>query len=192
MQMKSFEQKIFDYLCANLSPKRFEHSYYTAKFAVELARIYGVDVLKAQTAGLLHDCAKGMPQKRLISFCRKNCGKIKKLEEIIKYAPDVLHSFAAAVIAQKRFKIKDNDILNAINNHTIGRENMSALEKIIFVSDAVSYDRKFRFASKIRKLAKADFDAAFKTVMRNKIEYVLSKGLKLCPQALETWNYYAV
>ena len=190
--MKNLEEKIFDYLTKNLSPQRFEHSYQTAKLAVYLARIYNFDVLKAQTAGLLHDCAKGMLGETLISFCRRNCRKVKNFEEIVKYAPNVLHSFAGAAVAKKRLKIKDKDILNAINNHTLGRKNMSALEKIIFVSDAVSYDRKGAQYSRIRKLAAADFDAAFKAVMYNKIKYALGKGRWLCPQALETCNYYAV
>jgi predicted HD superfamily hydrolase involved in NAD metabolism len=189
--MKNLEEKIFDYLTKNLSPKRFEHSYQVAKLAVFIARIYGVDILKAQTAGLLHDCAKGMFGQTLISFCKRNCVKIKNLKEIIRYAPDVLHSFAGAAVAKQKLKIEDKDILNAINNHTLGRKNMSMLEKIIFISDAVSYDRKGAQCAKIRKLAATDFDAAFKAVMQNKIEYVLSKGQWLCPQALETWNYYA-
>jgi nicotinate-nucleotide adenylyltransferase len=190
--MKNFEQKIFDYLAAHLSPKRFEHSYYTAKFAVELARIYGVDALKAQTAGLLHDCAKGMAKKTLISFCEKNCNKTTNFKDIVKYAPQILHSFAGEIIAKEKFGIKDKDVLNSIKNHTLGRPNMSSLEKILFTADAVSYDRKFHFSSKIRKLAKTDFDAAFKAVMRHKMEYVLIKGVWLCPAALKTWNYYAV
>ena len=190
--MKNFEEKVFDYLASHLSPKRFEHSYQTAKFSVELASVYGVDVLKAQTAGLLHDCAKGMAEKTLISFCRKNCKDIEDFKNIAKYAPKILHSFAGAVIAEKEFGIKDAGILNAVKNHTLGRPDMSMLEKIIFVADAVSYDRKFNSASKIRKLAKTDFDAAFKAVMYDKIEYVLRKGAWLCPKALETWNYYAV
>jgi predicted HD superfamily hydrolase involved in NAD metabolism len=185
------EKQIFKFLSKRLSPKRFEHSYQVAKLSAELARIYGVDVLKAQTAGLLHDCAKGMSEKSLISFCNRKRVEAKNLKDIIKRAPQILHSFAGKIIAKEKFGVKDADILNAINNHTLGRPDMSLLEKILFTADAVSYDRKQGFALRIRKLAKTDFDAAFKAVMYNKLLYVLQKGAWLCPQAVETWNYYA-
>ncbi|MDR2191339.1 MAG: bis(5'-nucleosyl)-tetraphosphatase (symmetrical) YqeK [Endomicrobium sp.] len=191
-KMKNFEQKIFNYLAARLSPKRFEHSCNVAKLSVELASIYGVDVLKAQTAGLLHDCAKSMTEKALISFCVRKRVKTPNFKALVKYAPQLLHSFAGEIIAKENFDIKDRDLLNAVRNHTLGRPEMSMLEKILFTADAVSYDRKFPFSAKTRKLAKTDFNAAFKAVMRAKMEYVLNKGVWLCPKALETWNFYAV
>ena len=68
--MKSMEKEIFDYLSRKLSPKRFEHSYNVSVLASELAEIHGENILKAQTAGLLHDCAKSMTDKQMISFLK--------------------------------------------------------------------------------------------------------------------------
>ncbi|MCL2485458.1 MAG: bis(5'-nucleosyl)-tetraphosphatase (symmetrical) YqeK [Endomicrobia bacterium] len=187
---KNTEEKIFNYLQKHLSPKRFEHSYNVAEFAVELAGIYGADGLKAQTAGLLHDCAKSKTDKQLISFLKNRKSSIKYFKDIKKYSPQLLHAYAGAVIAKEKLGITDVDILNAIRNHTLGRQNMSMLEKIIFVSDAVSFDRKSKELLKIRKLALKDFEKAFFKVMARKIQYVLEENEWLCPQALDTWNYY--
>lgn len=189
--MKSLENRIFDYLSANLSPKRFEHSYQVAKLASELAGISGSDILKAQTAGLLHDCAKSKNDKQLIDFFKGREVKIPYFTEIKQYSPQLLHSYAGAIIASEKFQITDRSILNAISSHTLGRENMGLTEKIIFVSDAVSYDRQHAFAVKIRKLAFKDLDKAFISVLSEKIKYVIDKGDWLCPQTLAAWNYYA-
>ncbi|MDR1941199.1 MAG: bis(5'-nucleosyl)-tetraphosphatase (symmetrical) YqeK [Endomicrobium sp.] len=190
--MQNIEKRIFEYLYKNLSPKRFEHSYQTAKLSVELALIYGADALKAQTAALLHDCAKSKKDFELISFFDGAKPRFKYFKEIKEYCPQLLHSYAGAVIADKEFGIKDKDILNSIANHTLGRKNMSLLEKILFVADAISYDRTCLKASKTRKLAKINFNGAFKNVMAGKIEYVIASGSWLCPLAVDTWNYYAL
>lgn len=189
--MKDLEKKIFEYLSKNLSPKRFEHSYNVSKFACELAGIYGTDILKTQTAALVHDCAKGMNDSMLINILKKSGTRIKYFDEISHHAPGLLHSFAGALIAEKEFKIKDNEILNAVRYHTLGRPGMDMLEKILFVSDAVSYDRKYKGIAKIRKLAKTDIEEAFLSVLSNKIIYIIKEGMWLCLQTIDTWNYYA-
>mgnify|MGYP002552710395 CR=1 FL=1 len=44
-----------------LEEKRYEHTLGVAYTAAALAMRYGQNVHKAQTAGLLHDCAKNNP-----------------------------------------------------------------------------------------------------------------------------------
>jgi putative HD superfamily hydrolase of NAD metabolism len=189
--MKNLEAKIFQFLSSNISPKRFEHSYCVSTLAVELAAAYGADIFKAQTAALLHDCAKGLDTNGLVKILKNKNKKIKYYSEIVKYSPQLLHAHAGAVIAKKEFGIKDADILNAIENHTLGRAGMSLLEKIIFIADSVSEDRKHKGRAAVRELAKRDIDRAFTFVLANKIKYVVDLGYWLCPQTIETWNYYA-
>ncbi|GMO65322.1 MAG: bis(5'-nucleosyl)-tetraphosphatase (symmetrical) YqeK [Endomicrobiia bacterium] len=188
---KNIEKKIFDYLSQHLSYERCEHSCNVATLAVKLASVYNENMLKAQIAGLLHDCAKYMTNESLINFFKKNNEKFEYFCEIIRLSPYLLHSFAGEVIAIENFKIKDKDILNAIRNHTLGRENMSVLEKIIFVADSTSYDRKWGNAEKMRNLAKKDLDKAFLKILKRKMKYVINNGIFLCHQAVSTWNYYA-
>lgn len=189
--MKDLEKNIFEYLSRHLSPKRFEHSYYVSVLSVELASIYGCDVLKAQTAALLHDCAKGMSDKELIKTCVKNKIKVNYFDSIKKNSPQLLHSYVSAYAAGKKLKIKSREILYAIRSHTLGRPEMGLLEKIIFVADAVSADRKHSHCSKVRTLARANLEKAFMCVLSNKIKYVINSGEWLCHQTIDTWNYYA-
>lgn len=188
--MKSMEKEIFDYLSRKLSPKRFEHSYNVSVLASELAEIHGENILKAQTAGLLHDCAKSMTDKQMISFLKNKNVKIPYFKEMSEKSPQLLHSFAAAEIAKEKFGIKDADLLNAIKSHTLGREDMSLLEKIIFVADSASVDRKCKHSAGIRKLARKDIEKAFIKALSKKITYIIGEKEPIFPQTIITWNYY--
>ncbi len=66
---------------------------------------------------------------------------------------------------------------------------MCAIEKIIFVADYVSYDRKGKYAKRIRNLAKNDLNKAFFEVLTKKIEHIIDRGMWLCPQIVDTWNW---
>jgi predicted HD superfamily hydrolase involved in NAD metabolism len=187
---KNTEKQIFDYLSENLSPKKLKHSYNVAMLAAELASKHALDTVKARTAGLLHDCAKFMTNEEVIDFFKKRSKTLKYFKGIIKFSPHLLHSFAGKIIAQEKFKIKDRNILNAIKNHTLGRKNMRTIEKIIFVADYISYDRKWKYAERIRNLATNDLNKAFFEVLTKKIEHIIDKGMWLCPQIVDTWNWY--
>ncbi|MDR3195842.1 MAG: bis(5'-nucleosyl)-tetraphosphatase (symmetrical) YqeK [Endomicrobium sp.] len=184
------DAEIFKYLSLHLNLKRLEHSYSVANLAVLLAERNSVNALKARLAGLLHDCAKSMTDVELIKFFKNRKKNFKYFKEISVNSPHLLHSFAGEIIARERFKIKDESVLKAIKNHTLGRENMSVLERLIFVSDSISHDRKWKRAEVLRELAKEDLNGAFFEVLVRKIAYVVRSSGWLCPQTIDTWNWY--
>jgi predicted HD superfamily hydrolase involved in NAD metabolism len=187
---KNTEKQIFDHLSENLRPEKLKHSYNVAMLAAELASKHASNTVKARTAGLLHDCAKFMTNEKVIDFLKRHSKTFKYFKDIIKFSPSLLHSFAGKIVAEEKFKIKDRNILNAIKNHTLGRKNMSTIEKIIFVADYISYDRKWKYVKRIRNLAKNDLNKAFFEVLTKKIEHIIDKGMWLCPQIVDTWNWY--
>ncbi|MDR3330824.1 MAG: bis(5'-nucleosyl)-tetraphosphatase (symmetrical) YqeK [Endomicrobium sp.] len=186
---QNIEKQIFEYLSQHLSSKKVEHSYNVSMLAVKIALKNDTNLLKARIASLLHDCAKFMSDEELVKFFRGH-QSIKYFREIVNFSPQLLHSFASEIIARKNFKIKDRDILNAIKYHTLGRENMSVLEKIVFVADSVSLDRHWRRSAEIKKLAKNSLNVAFFEVLKEKIGYVVKNGNWLCQQTICTWNWY--
>ena len=115
-----------------LDEDRFTHTQGVMYTSAALAMRYGEDVRKAQAAGLLHDCAKCIPNEKKISICEKNGIPISDAERI---NPFLLHAKAGAQIAKDKYKITDPDILNAIASHTTGRPGMSLLEKIVYIAD---------------------------------------------------------
>ena len=65
---------------------------------------------------------------------------------------------------------------------------MSLLEKIIFVADSASVDRKCKHSAGIRKLARKDIEKAFiKALSKNNL-YNRRKE-PIFPQTIITWNY---
>ena len=51
---------------------RFRHTIGVADTAACLASRYGIDMQKAYISGLLHDCAKCVPDEKKIAECRQN------------------------------------------------------------------------------------------------------------------------
>lgn len=183
------EQKIFNYLQKNLTPERYYHSLCVYELAVKLAKFYKVDVYTVSISALLHDCAKWMNTKQSKNYITKNNIKIKNYDFVIKYLPQILHSYIGADIAQKKFNIKSKNIINAIKHHTVGRVNMTIYEKIIFIADSLSADRKHKLP-----VAKKDIfdnlDNVFKIVLQNKIKYVINQFKILHPDIINIWNFY--
>ena len=186
----NIEQKIYNYLAANLKPERYNHVLAVNDLAIKLAKNYNLDIMKVSISALLHDCAKNMTLEENIKYIRKNNLKIKNIDFIIKHLPQVLHSYIGADIAKKRFNIKDKEILNSIKNHTVGRIGMSKYEKIIFIADALSLDRKYKKSFVSKNIMFGDLDKTFKLVLQNKIKYVVSNFKVLHPDIIKIWNYY--
>ncbi|MDD2524047.1 MAG: bis(5'-nucleosyl)-tetraphosphatase (symmetrical) YqeK [Endomicrobiia bacterium] len=187
---KNLESNIFDYIYKKLSLERYNHTIYVYNFAKKLAMHYSENIYNVQIAALLHDCAKDMSLKESKRYILDKNIKIKYFDFLSLYAPQVLHSYIAADIAKNKFKITNIEILNAIKNHTVGRVNMSNCEKIIFVADSLSPDRKFKIRFISKKKLLSNLDEAFKLVLQNKINYVVSKFQVLHPDIIDIWNYY--
>lgn len=171
-----------------LSYKRFIHTLSVAGTASSLAMCYGADLEKAETAGLLHDCAKCMDVRKMQKVCEKAGLTLSSFEAD---SGSLLHSKAGSVLAAEKYGITDPDLINAIRYHTTGRPGMSLLEKIIFVAD---YIEPGRFTAKnlplIRRLAFSDIDEALMKILYDTLVYLNSTGLVVDPMTQKTYDYY--
>lgn len=154
-----------------LSAKRFKHVLGVEEMCVILAERNGADIEKARIAALLHDYMKETNIEVLKEMC-KDVPEIKGYETLL----EILHGFAGAMATEKEFGIKDTDILNAIKYHTIGREKMSLLEKIVYIGDAVEIGRNYPCVDEIRKETLKDLDSGIIMEVNRKIEYLKEKG----------------
>lgn len=169
--------------------KRFEHTQGVEYTAAALAMRYGIDIDSARAAGLLHDSAKCLSDEKRLSICKKNHIQVTEVE---RKNPFLLHAKVGAYLAREKYGIKDPDILNAIQNHTTGRKNMSLLEKIIFVADYIEPGRKHApDLAVVRKLAFIDIDRALLKILRDTLQYLKTSGGDIDPMTEETWRYYS-
>lgn len=171
-----------------LDAKRYEHTLGVAYTAAALAMCYDVDPVRAETAGLLHDCAKCLSDDKKVSVCRKNNMEISLVESRNPY---LLHAKAGYCIAKSKFDIDDPDILNAILNHTTGRPGMSELEKIIYIADYIEPSRKQApNLSEVRRLSFRDLDGALLKILSDILSYLEGGGKEIDPLTKETYDYY--
>ena len=169
-----------------LSEYRFTHSSGVAKKAVELAKIYGVQEETAKKVGIAHDIAKEMTDEEMLEYVKNNNIEIDEIETV---KPSLLHGKIGADIAAKKFGFT-HDMINAIKWHTTGRENMSMLEKIIYVADKIEENRKgTRFdIEKSRELSKQNIDEASLFLMNESIDYNIKKDAIIHPKTIEARN----
>lgn len=171
-----------------LSPMRFTHTQGVASEAYELAQLYGVDKSKAYLAGLLHDCAKDLSVEEKLKLYEE---LDLEVDDILLKQPDLMHSFLGAELAERDFNIKDEDILNAIRYHTTGRENMSTLEKIIYLADFFEPSRKyFDGIDEIKSLSYKDLDEAMIFALNNTISYNKKKNRFIHPLSEAALEFY--
>lgn len=179
-----------------LERKRYEHTLGVAYTAANLAMIHGVDVEKALTAGMLHDCAKCMSHHKQLSLCRKNKIVLSEIETE-NHSP-LLHAKAGSCLARKKYGITDEEILQAISYHTTGRPHMSSLEKIIYIADYIEPGRersKRSYADvqnlqEVRKMAYQDLDRTLCKILNDTLDYLSRKGGKIDSMTRDTYEYY--
>lgn len=155
--MKNKVATIIEDLKSIQKPLRFQHILNVAEAAKQLAKKYGADEESAYLAGLLHDLAKPYDAATML---KKAEAYRLTIDPIYRSDPQLLHGLVGARVAQEQYGIEDQDILNAIANHTTGRAGMSRLEKIIYLADYIEMSRDFPGVDTLRKAAFKDLDEA--------------------------------
>ncbi|HBB67499.1 MAG: hypothetical protein A2X28_00935 [Elusimicrobia bacterium GWA2_56_46] len=167
---------------------RVDHTRAVTLLALELAVKYGADPEKAALAGILHDAARDLGPRGLSARARGNRLKVPAFRETLRKAPIILHAYAGADMAAKKFGVKDPVVLKAIRSHTLGSSSPGLLDKIIYVSDLAADGRDFPEADRIRELAFRDLDAAYAAANYVKLVYILKSGGWIHPESVKTWN----
>ena len=167
--------------------KRYTHSCNVADMCVKLAGIYGEDVKKAYTAGILHDCRKeadaDVQKREMLSS-----GYYVDPAELA--SKSTWHGIAAAYYIRTELGIEDDDICNAVRYHTVGHAAMTRLEKIVYLGDLVSAERDFPDVEKYRAYAMKDLDDAMYRALKWSITNLSENDKKIPVSTIEAYNYY--
>ena len=183
MDYKQIEEKLKEML----PEKRLKHSINVSKCAVKLSEIYNCDKEKAHIAGLVHDCAKYFTHKQIDDYIKQFNIELDPLE-VNNIA--LSHSIVGSYVARHVFNISDKEIISAIKYHTTGRENMTILEKIIYMADLIEEGRKFPGVEKLRELTfNGKLEEALILSFNNTIKFVIEKNQLIHPRTVEARNY---
>lgn len=187
--MKALEMhKIRKQLIKALDSKRYEHTQGVAYTSAALAMRYGEDIRKAELAGLLHDCAKCFDNEKKFNICKKNDISISDAEQ---RNPFLLHAKVGAHLAKTKYKIDDEDIINAILYHTTGRPGMSLLEKIVYIADYIEPGRDHEpNLDEVRSLSFQDLDEALLRILEDILVHLKESSKEIDPMTQMTYEFY--
>ncbi len=187
--MNKLGKDIEDKLKNSLPPKRYKHVAGVCAEAVKLANHYGADETRAYNAALLHDCAKGCGEEEQFRLCSEYG---VELDEITKKCPPIIHAPLGAEIARRVYGVNDDEVLEAIRFHTVGKANMTLLEKIIYIADMIEPSRDFDGVDELRRAAYEDIDEAMLMCIAQGLIYNVKKCAVIHPKTLEAWNYLQI
>ena len=173
----------------NLDRDRFEHSEGVMYTAAALAMRYGENLEKAQIAGILHDCAKCIPAKKKLKICKDNKIPVTDFEREHTF---LLHAKVGAWVAREKYGVTDPEILSAITWHTTGKENMTLLEKIVYIADYIEPARnKAPRLAEIRKIAFENLDLCMYEILHDTLEYLDDDPQDIDQATIQAYNYYS-
>lgn len=164
-----------------LKEKRMGHCISVAKLCYDLALAHGYDPMKAYLSGIFHDIAREIPKKEMLILAKERNIPLGK-EELAE--PLLLHGPLGAAVIRENYGITDNDILNAIGCHTVGRAQMTLLDKILFLADKTEPLRNYEGVNALRARAFTDIDGALKVAVENEMAYCRAKGYPIHPDTL--------
>lgn len=190
MQMTEINwNKIEEQLKEELDEYRFRHTLGVSYTAAALAMAYGSDVQKARLAGLLHDCAKAIPNSIRIPMCEENGISVTDIE---RENTSLLHSKLGVLVARRDYGVEDEDILGSIRWHTTGKPEMSLLEQIVYIADYIEPNRDYNMEikSEIRKKAFTDPDLGCDAIMSEIVDYIKKSSKPMDEMTIKAYNYY--
>ena len=169
-----------------LNDSRYAHSLGTMQTAAEIAAHYCENQDKAELAGLLHDCAKNIPNDLAYAMCTEYH---IPLDAIMLRAPKLIHQLIGAEVAKREFGVDDEEVLQAIRCHTTAMPDMTTFDKIIYLADFTEPNRKrLNGLDELRELVFRNLDEAMLFALDISIKIALEKGTLLHPDAVHARN----
>ncbi|HMC55382.1 MAG TPA: HD domain-containing protein [Gemmatimonadaceae bacterium] len=131
-----------------------------------------------RTAGTLHDALRDAPEPML-----------RALSGDGTRAAELLHGPAAAVRAVQDGELR-TDVLEAVRFHTVGCIGWQRTGRALYMADFLEPGRKFLIAEReyLARQVPHDFEASFRATVRLRLEWSLTQGGELFPEAVELWN----
>lgn len=178
---------IKDNLKSDLKDSRYNHVLRVTEEALELNKLlnFELDEKKVMLAALLHDCAKNNEEKYFEEF--KSKYNLKREEVFADIA--LAHAILGVYVAKEIYEVNDPEILNAIRWHTTGKEDMTLLEKLIFISDFTEPGRNFEDSILVRNKVLEDLDKGILLCLDTTIEYLIKKRVIINIETLKARNY---
>jgi predicted HD superfamily hydrolase involved in NAD metabolism len=91
-------------------------------------------------------------------------------------------------IAKSEYGITDDEILNAIKYHTVGKAGMTLLEKIIYIADMTEENRDFDGVDELRATVDKDLDETILKSITQQFKLQSERRSVIHPNIVYMWN----
>lgn len=168
-----------------LDDYRYNHSLCVADEAKRLAILYGENENDAYLAGLLHDITKNLSDLEHLNIF----GEFDIiLTDVEKVSVPVWHGISGSVYVKNILKVDNEQIISAIRYHTTAKSGMTLFEKIIYLADYTSADRKYPDVDVMRKLVNLNLDDAMLYSLKFTIKDLVEKKRAIHPDTVNAYN----
>ena len=181
--------EIKEYLKNNLQEERYNHVLGVAETAKKLAGLNNVDEDIAELAGFAHDVAKNMQIDEMKKIMDENNIILSEVEEINK---SLWHSIIAPIVAKEKLGIEDEEILSSLRWHATGKEDMTTLEKIIYIADMIEATRDFDGLEELRNITFNNLDDGVLAGLTHTMKFLLSKNSLMDENTVKARNYLLI
>ena len=172
----------------HLSEKRYRHTIGVEKEMRALAKIYMPESeAVAACAGLLHDITKEFPYAEHMKIFQKYFVELSGEE---KASAALLHAKSGAIFARECYpSLVDEGIFSAIRKHTTADEDMSLLDKLLYLADFIEEGRPYSGCLSVRR---AFYDGIKERVSDKHVflNEILIKAYDASLEALEREGHY--
>ena len=180
-----YDKKMREDILSRLEGYRYTHTLGCEKAAMWLGEKYGEDPKKCSLAAVLHDITKRLSREEQLYLCDKY-GIIPC--DVEKIEGKMLHGRTAAAIDRDVYKIPE-DVAHAIEYHTTGCENMTTLDKIVYLADFIEETRDFKGVEPARALAKKDIDKALLYCFDFSLSDLIERGKLIHKDTMQARNW---
>lgn len=182
-----------------VSDWRYAHILSVEQEATHLAALYMPEKTeKIRIAAILHDITKDFNTEKQLNLCEK-FGIIQNDSYLYS---KILHSFTGAEWIKREYSsLVDEEIVSAVRWHTVGRENMTLFECLIYLADFIEPTRTFEDCRILREYFYANLEAPgtdkwavlIQTMVRSlnlSIQALIEEGGMIAPSSVLARNYF--
>ncbi|MBW4632858.1 MAG: bis(5'-nucleosyl)-tetraphosphatase (symmetrical) YqeK [Iphinoe sp. HA4291-MV1] len=181
-------KKVLAWLTENVPAPRVNHILRVEQMAMDLALHYRVDQEKAAMAGLMHDLAKYFKPHKLLQMAHTEGLEV---DEVMEANPHLLHADVSAIVARETFGVDDEEVLQAIANHTLGRPGMSLLCSIVFLADSIEPGRgDTPQLQALRQISRQNINHAVWLTCDYTLKFLLESSCLVHPRVVFTRNWF--
>ena len=163
------------------------HIEQVRRTSVELAARFALDEARAELAALAHDICRSLSGPELLATARSLGIPVTPIDEAF---PVFLHGPVGAGVLRLRYGLDDEEVLDAIRCHTMGREGMTPLDKVLFLADKLDPSKigRYAFIVKVERLAREDLDRALLAFIDHQVRAFIEGGDLVHPAMIGTRN----